>query len=262
MQKSQDADELLFVASGRLLLLRAWGIRNIRVPADPYKFSGNALRRQNEIHAVGGHGGLRHAGELRAGRLLSKRHATRGFDGLNARRAIRASAGKDYPDRPASTLVSQGPQEAINGHVSSRRLRTRGQLERPGCDDKIDVGRHDVYMVGFHSHAIGRLTDWHGGGSRKNLRQQAVVIWIEMLNEYDGESSVVWQIAEQQLENFQSARGGSDADNRNDRLAGMDRSGHFPDGAAKVFRFHLRPDIAGHLFFVHMPLPARNNRER
>ena len=111
--------------------------------------------------------------------------------------------------------VGQRPQEAVDGHVRSRRLRARGQLQRPVCDGQIDVRRYDVYMVGFHRHAIGRLADRHGGGSRQNLGQHAVVIWIEMLNEYDGKAGVARQIAEQALENLQPARGGPNANHRN-----------------------------------------------
>ena len=111
--------------------------------------------------------------------------------------------------------VSQRSQEAVDGHVRSRRLRARGQFQRAVGDGQIDVCRYDVYVVGFHRHAIGRLTDRHGGGSRQNLGQHAVVIWIEMLNEYDGKAGVAGQEAEQALENFQPARGRANADHRN-----------------------------------------------
>ena len=117
---------------------------------------------------------------------------------------------------------ASGPQEAVDGHVRSRRLRARGQFQRPVCDGQIDVCRYDVYVVGFHRHAIGRLADRHGGGSRQNLGQHAVVIWIEMLNEYDGKAGVGGQIGEQELEDFQSARGGANADHRKDAVIGND----------------------------------------
>jgi hypothetical protein len=92
-------------------------IRDIRVPANSYKFGGNALGRKDEIHATGRDGGLRHGGEFRGGRVLRERHATRGFDGVHARRTIRPGAGQDDPDCPASALASQRSKEPVNGHV-------------------------------------------------------------------------------------------------------------------------------------------------
>ena len=110
-----------------------------------------------------------------------------------------AEPSEPVPERmtPMALLphsVGQRPQEPVDGHVRSRRLRARGQIQRPAGDGQIDVCRYDVYMVGFHRHAIGRLADRHGGGSRQNLGQHAVVIWIEMLNEYDGKAGVGGQI--------------------------------------------------------------------
>ena len=136
----------------------------------------------------------------------------------------------------ASALVGHGPQEAVDGHVRSRRLRARGQLQRPVCDGQIDVCRYDVYMVGFHRHAIGRLADRHGGGSRKNLGQHAVVIWIEMLNEYDGKAGVGRQIGEQKLEDLQAARGGANANHRDDCLGRTALFGHIFDGVVPALR--------------------------
>ena len=93
-------------------------------------------------------------------------------------------------------------------------LRAGGQPQRSLCDGQIAVRRNDVHVVGFHRHAVGRLADRHGGGSRQNLGQQAVVLGVEMLNEYDGQAGVGRQIGEQVLEDLQPARGAANADHR------------------------------------------------
>src|SRR5213593_3364471 len=60
-------------------------------------------------------------------------------------------------------------------------------------------------MIGFHWHAIGRLTYGHNRGSRQDLGKYAAVAGIEMLNEYDRKAGIAWQIAEQMLKNLQPA---------------------------------------------------------
>ena len=209
------------------------------------------LRRQNEIHAPGGRGGLRHGGELRGGRFLGKRHATRGFDGFHARRAVRARAGQDYPDGPASALVGHGPQEPVDGHVRSRRLRTWGHPKRAVCDSQIDVCRYDVYVVGFHRHAIGRLTDRHGRGLRKNLGQPALVPGIEMLNEHDSQACIGGQFGEQKLEDLQPSRGGPNASHWDDRPGCPVVFGRFGGEGVPSVRFRSRPDNSGRGLLVH-----------
>ena len=153
---------------------------------------------------------------------------------------------------------ASGPQEPVDGHVRSRRLRAGGQLQRAVCDGQIDVCRYDVYMVGFHRHAIGRLTDRHGGGSRQNLGQHAVVIWIEMLNEDDGQARIGGQFGEQKLEDLQPARGGANANHWDDRPGCTVVFGRF-GGEGVPLRPHSVPgrDNSGTLAFSSMTLSPR-----
>ena len=134
------------------------------------------------------------------------------------------------PAEPSVPVPDRITPMALLPHssASDRRKRSMGMCDPgvcvrgasfsvPSCDGQIGVGRYDVYVVRLHRHAIGRLTDRHGGGSRKNLGQHAGVIGIEMLNEDDGKAGVGGQIGEQPLEDFQSARGGADAGHRDAR---------------------------------------------
>src|SRR5205823_306641 len=148
-----------------------------RMPADSYQFGGNTLRRQNEIHAAGAHRSLRHGRKLRGGSILRKRHSTGRLDGFYASRTVGTVAGEDHSDGPASTIVRHGSQKMVDGHVRSRSLRTRSQLQNSAGDGQLDVCRYHVYMVGFYRHAIGRFTDRQGGSPAKNLGKHAVVIW-------------------------------------------------------------------------------------
>ena len=180
--------------------------------ADSDQFLGDALGRQNEIHATGGGGGLRHGGESGGRHILRERDATGGLDGGDAGRAVRPGPRQDDSDPAASTLVGYRTQEAVDGHVGSRRFRAGSQDQRPAGHRQIDACRDDVNMVRFQSHAVGGFADGHGCGSRQNVSQKAVVFGVEMLHEYDGKSGVRRQVAEQALKNVQAAGGGADAD--------------------------------------------------
>jgi len=99
-------------AAGGLFLRHARSIHNIRVPADSYQFGGNALRRQNEIHTAGAHGGMRHGGELRGGSVLRKRHPPAA---LIASRP--AEPSEPLPERitPMAGFRNRQPRIAGNG---------------------------------------------------------------------------------------------------------------------------------------------------
>jgi hypothetical protein len=103
-------------------------------------------------------------------------------------------------------------------------------------------------MVGFERHAIGSLADRYGGASRKNFGKQAVVIRIEMLNEYDGEAGIARQIAQQALKNLKPARGGAYAHYRN---RSADRLWAFLGQAG---RSGVRQDTFRHSLLVHKDL--------
>ena len=96
-------------------------------------------------------------------------------------------------------------------------------------------------MVGFHRHAVDRLADRHGGSSCQNLGQHAAVLWIEMLNEYEGKAGVGGQIGEQKLENFQPARGRPNAGHRDD-CPGRSFFIHNHEIRWNIEPIYLRPD--------------------
>ena len=194
--------------------------------ADPHKFGRDPVRRQHEIHAVGGHRGLWHGGESRRVLVLRKGHAPGGFDGLHAGRTVRARTGEDHADGPAAALLGQRPQEAVDGHVGSRGLHAWTKPERPLRDGEIDVGWNHVHVIGFHRHIVGHLAHRHGGGAGENLRQQAVVFGVEMLHENDGQAGIGRQIGQQMFENFQPAGGAANA-------------GHWDGGLAFDHRFGI-----------------------
>jgi hypothetical protein len=187
--------------------LRGCGIRQIRVPANSHQLRGNAFGGSTKSTQPVATAACGMEANSAVAPVLRKCHAARGFDGFDSRRAVRTRAGEDHADGPASALLGQRPQEPVDGHVQSRRLRAGSQSQRPLRDGQIGVRRYHVHVVGLHRHAVGRLADRHGGGSRKDLGQHAVVLGIEMLNEHDGQAGVGGQIGQQMFENFQPARG-------------------------------------------------------
>jgi len=214
VQRGQDGREPLFVAAARRWV-RGRGIRHIGMPANPRQPRRDTLGRQDEIHAAGGRGRLRHRVEFGGGPILRECHPARGLDGFQAGRAVRSRAGEDHADGLASTLFGQRPEEPVDGQVQPRRLVAGGQFQFAVRNGQIGFRRDDVYVVGFHRQAVGRHADRHGGRSRQNFGQHAVVLRIEMLNEYESQAGVGGQIGEQMLKSLQAARGGANANYRN-----------------------------------------------
>ena len=119
------------------------GIRHIGVPANPYKFVDYAVRRQDEIHAAGGHGGLRHGVEL--GGVASCANVT---PPAALMASTPAEPSEPVPDRitpiarfPHSAATTEKP---VDGHMRPRRLRTGEQIRAPSSDGQIDVRRNDI----------------------------------------------------------------------------------------------------------------------
>ena len=68
-------------------------------------------------------------------------------------------------------------------------------------------------MIGLGASLAFHFGDRHFAGFGKQLRQVALVVRIEVLNQHEGHAGIVRQMAEQLRECLQSAGGGSYADN-------------------------------------------------
>src|SRR5258708_2293091 len=82
--------------------------------ADSAKVSSDLRGRQNEIHAAGGDGRLRHPAICSRVRVLRERDAAGRLDGFNAQCAVGARTREDDADRSAPLYLREGPKERVN----------------------------------------------------------------------------------------------------------------------------------------------------
>ena len=66
-----------------------------------------------------------------------------------------------------------------------------GRESKPALGNgHLRVRRNDVDVVRFHGHAILHLNHWHLGFPGKNLRQQAFVFGVQMLNQHKSHAAI------------------------------------------------------------------------
>ena len=77
------------------------------------------------------------------------------------------------------------------------------------------VRRDDVYVIGFDRHVVRRLFDRHGSRTLQQLGQEALMLWIQVLDQYERQTGIVRQALEQTPEGIQTAGGRPDTDHGN-----------------------------------------------
>lgn len=174
----------------------------------------DALGREDEIDAALGRRGARHAVVLRGLLVLRKRDAAFALDHLQPECAVGGRSGQNDADRLRSGIRSQRPEEVVDGHMLPPHGRPGEQLEGIVGDHHVGVGRDHVNMVGLHLHAVADLQDWHRAAFRKQFRQQAFVLRIQVLHEHEGHPGVPAEVPQESGKRFQAAGGCTDANHR------------------------------------------------
>ena len=182
-------------------------------------------RRQDKIHHAGGDGASRHAVELRGSHFLSEGDAARGLDRLEAQRPIGCGSRQNNAERLAAPVCRQGAEKRVDRHVAATVWPGRGMKDSIG-NAQIASRRNHVNMIGLDASLAFHFRDRHFACLGKQLRQMALVIRIEVLNQHECHAGIVRQMAEQLRECLQSAGGGSYANNDGERTA----FGAFLDG--------------------------------
>ena len=97
----------------------------------------------------------------------------------------------------------------------------RQERERAVENGHVRVGRDDVDMIALDQYAVADLSDRHRGGAAQRLRQQAVVLRIEMLDENERHAGIGRQTGQELREGFQPSRRGSNTDDWKRRLLAL-----------------------------------------
>ena len=198
--------QIVVTIIGRLLGLRRGLYSQIGMPADARQFAGDALRRQDEVHAPGGDGAARHAVILRALDVLGEGDATFAFDGLQPHGSVGGGSGENHADRPITPVCGQRSEKVIDGQVLRHRLPAGHQVERPVRDPHSLVRGDDVDMIRFHRHALFHFRDGHRGGLGEQLGQQALMSGIEMLHQHQRQARIRRQSLEEFPERLEASR--------------------------------------------------------
>ena len=130
--------------------------------------------------------------------------------------AFRASrpAAPSQP-APESTTPIARTQEVIDWRVGARRCRrARSQPQSLVRDLQLNIRWYYVQMVPFNWMAVRGRFDRHRTNPRKDFGQIAVALRIEMLNKYECQTRICWQVRQEKPEGFQTADGGPDSRNR------------------------------------------------
>ena len=87
-----------------------------------------------------------------------------------------------------------------------------GERERPVVDQEMAVGRRDVDVAGVDAGPFERFLNVKRGPAREDLRQQAAVPRVEVLDDEHGRAKGGRQRREDGSQGCQPARRGSDRD--------------------------------------------------
>ena len=164
----------------------------------------------------------------------------------------------------AATVCRQGLKERVDRHVAAA-IRPGQGLKDAAGNSQIEFRRNHVNMIGLSPGFAFHLRDRHPAFFGKQLRQMALVLRIEVLNQHECHARIVRQMAEQFRECFQSAGRGADTDNHRQCAVFVVSSAGWPlDRALKTQGLEdARPHLAHRLtdFFVtrHPRLSRRND---
>ncbi|MGB7760162.1 MAG: hypothetical protein WBL61_10045 [Bryobacteraceae bacterium] len=184
----------------------------MKIAGDGHQFSRDSCRRQDEIRHAGGDGASRHAVELRGSHFLGESDAARGPNRLEALRPIRCRSRQNDACGLAAAVCRQGAEKRVDRHVAAAVWPGRGLKDSIG-NAQIAPWRNHVNVIGLSASLAFHFRDGHFARFGKQLRQMALMAWIEMLNQHERHAGIVRQMAEQLRERLQSAGGGSHANN-------------------------------------------------
>ena len=130
--------------------------------ADPLKLGGYFFRGQYEIHGPGRNGAPGHTVVFCGLFVLGQDDPALGLYGPYTLRTVGAGPRKDDTDGIRSLVLGKGPEKGINRHMLGMGFAARQEPQLAVENGQLRIGRNDIYMIGFHGHAVLYLTYRHG----------------------------------------------------------------------------------------------------
>ncbi len=170
--------------------------------------------RSDVIHKPGSYRTPGHTAEPGRRRIFGHHHAHMLFDSPDPECSIASRPGEDDPHRPPSLVLSEVLEETVDGHPEATRP-DRFQVPDGAMEDgEIGPGGFHVHCVRLDLHAVRGLPHGHPGEPLEDLRQVPSLSGIHMRDQHEGEPGVRWHAPEELLERLESARGCTDAHDR------------------------------------------------
>jgi len=103
-----------------------------------------------------------------------------------------------------SLVVRQGAEEEVDGEAQAPGRRRDEQVERTVKDGHILVWRYHIDVVRLDRSAVLDLDDLHGGGALEELRHDALVRRVQVLDDDKGHSAALRHVLQKLLEGLQT----------------------------------------------------------
>ena len=172
------------------------------------------LEGQHEMHTPRVDGGLRHPRELGRVRILCDDGATGLLQCAHAHVRVAARAREDHADGAPGERQRSGLEQQVGGRAHEvHRVRVREAEAALGGHEQMLVGRCDVDGGGFDPGPLGRLLDVQRRPPVEDLRHEAAVAGVEVLDDDDGDREVGREAPQDRTDRRQTAgRGGQEDD--------------------------------------------------
>jgi hypothetical protein len=133
---------------------------------------------------------------------------------LSPERAVAASPGEHDADCVVFLVLGQRGKEGIDRVAVLARRRRPGYPKASILQLQCGIRRDDVHPIRIDHHAVLGFDDRDGGGLSQYLRQQALVVRGEMLNQDERHATVHRHGGKKRSKGVEAAGRGADADDQ------------------------------------------------
>ena len=157
------------------------------------------------VDCAAGDRAARHAVVLGGSRVLRHRQSARGLDRSQTDRAVGAGTGDDDPDRVLLHIRGQGAQKEIDRHAYAAGPDRRGQPQGPLADAQVPGWRDAIDVIGLDRCVGLNLYHGHARAPPDQLRHEASVGRVQVLDEHERHAAGGGQRAEELRERVEAA---------------------------------------------------------
>ena len=143
-------------------------------------------RLQYKINLGGGDGASRHAVVLCGSGGLHHGHAAFAFDGLQSLGSVAAGARKNDADGAFALVLSQGPEEEIDGQAETARGGGCHQLKGAVQKGHVTARRDNIGAVWLDFHPVDHFKNLHSRVAPDQVGKEAFMVRGQMLDKHKG----------------------------------------------------------------------------